>query len=105
MTTFKKQIKRVNPGRKIEVDKICPHIGTACIKDKCNAYSLHHEINIVSYEEKMQQEAKGIDWEKSIDINDWKKHAENKLTNISDDACDTLYIRKSYGSAGRCLIK
>ncbi len=53
----------------------------------------------------MQQEAKGIDWEKSIDINDWKKHAENRLTNISDDACDTLYIRKSYGSAGRCLIK
>ena len=122
MTSFKKQIKRINPGRKIEVNKVCPYmvsgqthsvyvdyvdsLGPICIRDKCNAFAPHYDINIVSSEEKMEAEEKGIDWEKPLEINDWKKYAISKSATGPDDQ-DSLYIRprNPQDGIGRCLIK
>lgn len=111
MTSFKKQIKRINPGRKIEVDKVCPYMismgfGPICIRDKCNAFAPHYDINIVSLEEKIEADKKGIDWEKPLEINDWKKYAISKSATGPDDQ-DSLYIRprNPQDGIGRCLIK
>jgi len=105
MTSFKKQIKRINPGRLIQTGLICPHIQQACIKDKCNAFTPHYDINIVSLEEKIAQEKKGYDWEKELEINDWKKHAISRSA-IGPDEQDTLYVRqRSDMVVGRCVIK
>ena len=106
MTTFKKQIKRVNPGRLIDTRKICPHIGIACIKDKCNAFSLHHEINIVSLEEKIANQNNGRDWEKELLIDNWVRYSISRSATGPDDQ-DTLFIRNRdiETGAGRCLIK
>ena len=105
MTQFKEQIDRINPGRLIDVKKICPYINQVCIKDRCNAFAHHHEINIVTLEEKIQDESKGIDWERALEINDWRKHAIS-MSVIGPDDQDTLYIRvRSPGTGqGRCLI-
>lgn len=107
MATFKKQIKKVNPGRLIDVRKICPHLKTECIKTNCNAFAFHNEINIVSLEEKIQEEKNGHDWEKILKINDWKLHAISKST-IGPDEQDSLYIRvvdPEKTGQGRCKLK
>lgn len=119
MTSFKKQIKRINPGRKIEVNKVCPYMvsgqmnlnyiegfNPVCIRDKCNAFAPHHDINIVSLEEKIEADKKGIDWEKPLEINGWKKYAISKSA-IGPDDQDSLYIRprNPQDGIGRCLIK
>ena len=104
MTSFKKQIKRINPGRLIQTGLICPHIRQACIKDKCNAFAPHYDINIVSLEEKISQEEKGCDWEKELEMDDWKKHAISRSA-IGPDEQDTLYVRqRSDMIVGRCVI-
>ena len=114
MTSFKKQIKRINPGRKIEVNKVCPYMvsgqthsvyidyvdsfGPICIRDKCNAFAPHHDINIVSLEEKIEADKR--------EINGWKKYAISKSA-IGPDDQDSLYIRprNPQDGIGRCLIK
>ena len=105
MIPFKKQIKRINPGRLIDVKKICPYINQLCIRDRCNAFVVHHEINIVTLEEKIQDESKGIDWEKILEINNWKKHAISRSA-VGPDDQDTLYIRARGPETGqgRCII-
>ena len=105
MIPFKKQIKRINPGRLINVKKICPYINQLCIRDRCNAFAAHHEINIVTLEEKIQDESKGIDWEKILEINNWKKHAISRSA-VGPDDQDTLYIRARGPETGqgRCII-
>lgn len=105
MIPFKKQIKRINPGRLIDVKKICPYLNQVCIRDRCNAFAAHHEINIVSLEEKIQDESKGIDWEKILEINNWKKHAISRSA-VGPDDQDTLYIRARGPETGqgRCVI-
>lgn len=104
MVSFKKQIKRINPGRLIDVKKICPYLNQVCIRDRCNAFAAHHEINIVSLEEKIQDESKGIDWEKILEINNWKKHTISRSA-VGPDDQDTLYIRaRSETGQGRCVI-
>ena len=105
MIQFKKQIKRINPGRLIDVKKICPYLNQVCIRDRCNAFVVHHEINIVTLEEKIQDESKGIDWEKILEINNWKKHAISRSA-VGPDDQDTLYIRARGPETGqgRCVI-
>ena len=105
MIPFKKQIKRINPGRLINVKKICPYINQLCIRDRCNAFAAHHEINIVTLEEKIQDESKGIDWEQILEINNWKKHAVSRSA-VGPDDQDTLYIRARGPETGqgRCVI-
>lgn len=105
MIPFKKQIKRINPGRLIDVKKICPYLNQVCIRDRCNAFAAHHEINIVTLEEKIQDESKGIDWEKILEINNWKKHAISRSA-VGPDDQDTLYIRARGPETGqgRCVI-
>ncbi len=105
MILFKKQIKRINPGRLINVKKICPYINQLCIRDRCNAFAAHHEINIVTLEEKIQDESKGIDWEQILEINNWKKHAVSRSA-VGPDDQDTLYIRARGPETdqGRCII-
>ena len=105
MNQFKKQIKRINPGRLIDVKKICPYLNQVCIRDRCNAFVVHHEINIVTLEEKIQDESKGIDWEKILEINNWKKHAISRSA-VGPDDQDTLYIRARGPETGqgRCII-
>lgn len=102
---FKEQIDRINPGRLIDTNKMCPYIKDKCVKDKCNAFVAHHEINIVSLEEKISDENKGIDWEKNLEIDNWKKHAISKSA-IGPDDQDTLYVRvrNSEIGQGRCVI-
>ena len=105
MIPFKKQIKRINHGRLIDVKKICTYLNQVCIRDRCNAFAAHHEINIVSLEEKIQDESKGIDWEKILEINNWKKHAISRSA-VGPDDQDTLYIRARGPETGqgRCVI-
>ena len=105
MNQFKEQIDRINPGRLIDVKKICPYINQLCIRDRCNAFVVHHEINIVIFEEKIQDESKGIDWEKILEINNWKKHAISRSA-VGPDDQDTLYIRARGPETGqgRCII-
>ena len=105
MNQFKEQIDRINPGRLINVKKIYPYINQVCIRDRCNAFVAHHEINIVTLEEKIQDESKGIDWEKILEINNWKKHAISRSA-VGPDDQDTLYIRARGPETGqgRCVI-
>lgn len=105
MNQFKEQIDRINPGRLINVKKICPYLNQVCIRDRCNAFVVHHEINIVTLEEKIQDESKGIDWEKILEINNWKKHAISRSA-VGPDDQDTLYIRARGPETGqgRCII-
>ena len=105
MIPFKKQIKRINPGRLINVKKICPYINQLCIRDRCNAFAAHHEINIVTLEEKIHDQNKGIDWEKILEINNWKKYAISRSA-VGPDDQDTLYIRARGPETGqgRCII-
>ena len=105
MNQFKEQIDRINPDRLIDVKKICPYLNQVCIRDRCNAFVVHHEINIVTLEEKIQDESKGIDWEKILEINNWKKHAISRSA-VGPDDQDTLYIRARGPETGqgRCII-
>ena len=105
MTQFKEQIDRINPGRLIDVKKICPYLNQVCIRDRCNAFAAHHEINIVTLEEKIHDQNKGIDWEKNLEIDNWKKYAISRSA-VGPDDQDTLYIRARdiETGQGRCLI-
>ena len=103
---FEEEIKRINPVRLIDTRKICPQIYDYCIKDKCNAFSLHYDIKIVTLEEKIAYQNKNYDWGKEISINNWVSYSESRSATGPDDQ-DTLFIKKRdiETGAGRCLIK
>ena len=101
---FKEEIKELNPGRKIELHKICPYLKEVCIKDKCNAYVEHTETTIVTLEDKIAHENKEFDWESNLARRGWLFNCGSK-SNIGPDNQNSLYIKtqdKLY--YGRCLI-
>ena len=101
---FEEEIKKLNPGRKIEVNKICPHLKDICIQYKCNAYSEHFETNIVKLEDKIRFENSDIDWEYEL-IKDGWIFKSGSTSCCGPENQDSLYVKKSeISNLGRCLI-
>lgn len=70
---IKKALERINPGRKIDLEKICPLIGKECIMYKCNAYTPNKDINYVSQDEVYKYLDDGhTDWKETIEKDGWR---------------------------------
>ena len=110
-----KIIKKINPGRKIEVDKICPLINDRCIGLHCNAFVQHSNINVVNQDEIDKYiDAGNISWEKDLIDNDWKLHTIITTPKITTPDEHTHIYTKSIqfnnyledfaSKIGRCLM-
>ena len=87
----------------IDTRKICPHTYDYCIKDKCNAFSLHYRTKIVTLQEKIVYQNYDYDWEKELSINNWVRYY-GCISAIRPDDQDTLFIndRDFDTNVGRC---
>lgn len=101
---FREEIKELNAGRKIIVDKFCPYIKARCLGDSCNAYAEHFETRIITLEDKIMYENADIPWEDNLDKQGWKLKC-GSTSEIGPDNQDSLYIkRQDEIFYGRCLI-
>ena len=104
MQLFRDEIKELNAGRKIIVNKICPYIKDKCIKSLCNAYSQYFETKIITLEDKIMYQNADIPWEDNLDKQGWKLKCSS-TSEIGADNQDSLYIkRQDKIFYGRCLI-
>lgn len=104
---FEKEIQELNPGRKIVVDKICPHIKAKCLRDECNAYAEHFVTKVIKVitlgDESMYLNA-DIAWEDSLKKQGWEFKCSATST-IGPHNLDSLYFkRQDEIFYGRCLI-
>lgn len=101
---FEKEINKLNPGRQIVIEKICPHLKSKCIKSLCNAFEEDFDIKIVTLEDKIRYEDIEVDWEANLEKQGWKFNC-GSTSEIGPDNQDSLYFkRRDQVYYGRCLI-
>ena len=101
---FEKEIKELNPGRQIVINKVCPYLKSKCIGDSCNAFAEDFDINIVTLEDKIKYEDIEVDWEANLKRQGWKFRA-GSASELGPDNQDSLYFkRREETYYGRCLI-
>ena len=106
MKLFRDEIKKLNPGRQIVIEKICPYLKSKCITSNCNAFAEDFDIKIVTLEDKISYEDEDADipWEANLDKQGWKLKCSS-TSEIGPDNQDSLYIkRRDEHYYGRCLI-
>ncbi len=103
-------ITRINPGRKIDMEKICPYFKDKCIGVNCNAFTPEFDINVVEQQEVYDYIEQGnIDWQQQLEKEDWKLHTiiEHPMLHTLDEKT-YIFTRLTYrtidGKFGRCLI-
>lgn len=101
---FEEEIKKLNPGREIVVNKICPYIKAKCLQYKCNAYAEHFKTKVITLEDKIMYQSAGIVWEDSLKKQGWEfKCGTNSM--VGPYNMDSLYFkRQDEIFYGRCLI-
>ena len=101
---FEKEIKELNPGRQIVIEKICPFIKDKCMQGLCNAFAEDFEVKIVTLEDKIKYENLEVDWKANLKSQGWKFRCES-TSGIGADNQDSLYFkRREETYYGRCLI-
>lgn len=101
---FEEEIKKLNPGREIVVNKICPYIKAKCLQNDCNAFTEDFDIKIVTLEDKISYEDANIPWEANLKKQGWTFKLGN-TSEIGPDNQDSLYFKRRDGIYyGRCLI-
>ena len=104
MKLFRDEIKKLNPGRQIVIEKICPYLRSKCIASSCNAFAEDFDIKIVTLEDKISYEDADIPWEANLKKQGWKFKLES-TSGIGPDNQDSLYFkRRDEHYYGRCLI-
>ena len=106
MKLFRDEIKKLNPGRQIVIEKICPYLKSKCITSNCNAFAEDFDIKIVTLEDKISYEDEDADipWEANLDKQGWKLKCSS-TSEIGPDNQDSLYIkRRDEHYYGICLI-
>ena len=98
MKLFRDEIKKLNPGRQIVIEKICPYLRSKCIASSCNAFAEYFDIKIVTLEDA------DIPWEANLKKQGWKFKLES-TSGIGPDNQDSLYFkRRDEHYYGICLI-
>lgn len=101
---FEEEINKLNPGRKIRVDLICPYIKAKCLQSDCNAFAEHFKTKIVTLEDKISYQDADIPWEVNLEKQGWKLQC-GSTSEIGPDNQDSLYFkRQDEIYYGRCLI-
>lgn len=104
MQLFRDEIKKLNPGRQIVIEKICPYLKSKCITDNCNAFAEDFDIKIITLEDKISYQDADIQWEANLKKQGWKFKLES-TSGIGPDNQDSLYFkRRDEHYYGRCLI-
>lgn len=107
-------INQLNPGRRVDMEKICPLIGKECFGSRCNAYTEELSINVVTHSEVVHNLLHGKDnWRSDLEKDGWK--LGNVLTNgktwkdKASEETDYIFTRTylDYGNVlnthyGRC---
>lgn len=110
MEKINEAIARINPGRRVDMDKWCPFIAGKCMGEECNAFTPEFGINVVNQKEVDHYIKNGFnDWQKQIEREDWVLNTiiETPNLNIPDEKT-YIFTRKNYrtfeGKFGRCLV-
>ena len=86
-----KIISKINPGRKIDIEKLCPLFCQSCYMEKCNAYQPNFDINYVSTIEVEKYLKDGHDnWQENLEKDGWK------LSHIIEESVFIGLNEKSY---------
>lgn len=104
MQLFRDEIKILNPGRQIVIEKICPYLRSKCITGNCNAFAEDFDIKIVTLEDKISYEDVDIPWEANLKKQGWKFKLESTSVNGPDNQDSLYFKRREETYYGRCLI-
>ena len=88
-------IAGINPGRKIDMEKLCPHIKEKCIGINCNAYQPYMNINVVDQNEINEYIANGeINWQKNFEKVEWRLHTKFITPSLHEpDKTTMIFVR------------
>ena len=110
MNRLDEVISRINPGRKVDMNKVCPYIKDKCLGSECNAFSPEFGINVVNQEEVDRYIEQGFDdWQQQLEKDDWVLNTiiEHPMLHTLDQKT-YVFTRKNYYSGGeklgRCII-
>lgn len=107
-----KIISKINPGRKIDLEKLCPLLNQSCCLERCNAYQPNFDLNYVSAAEVEKYLEDGHDdWQEKLEKEGWKlSHVIKESVFAGLDEKAYLFKKQSTNNElpggikiGRCL--